>query len=58
MTWIPIRTRLYLRQESQFKYNRLDARASDMEIADLASIVRTPAFHGPDTRTTDMEIAC
>jgi hypothetical protein len=37
---------------------RPDARASDMEIADLTSTVRTPANHGLDVRTTDIEIAC
>jgi hypothetical protein len=37
---------------------RPDACASDMEIADLTSTVRTPAYHGPDARTIDMEIAC
>jgi hypothetical protein len=57
-TWIPVRTHSYIRQESQFKYNHPDERASDMEIADLASTIRTLAFHGPDARTTDMEIAC
>jgi hypothetical protein len=58
MTWIPVRTRFSLRQELQFKFNRPDACAFDMEIADLTSTVRTPAYHGPDMRTTDMEIAC
>jgi hypothetical protein len=61
----PVQTRFSLRQESQFKFNRLDASlpssgplASDMEIVDLTSTFRTPASHGPDARTTDMEIAC
>jgi hypothetical protein len=58
MTWISVRTRFSSRQESQFKFNRPDARASDMEIEDLTSIVRTPAYHGQNARTTDMEIAC
>jgi hypothetical protein len=29
-----------------------------MEIADSISTVRTPAFHGPDARIVNMEIAC
>jgi hypothetical protein len=60
-----VRKRFSLRQELQFKFNRpdvcqhgLDARSTDMEIADSTSTVRTPAFHGPKARTTDMEIAC
>jgi hypothetical protein len=64
-TWIPIRMRFSLMQESQFKYNRpdvcqngLDTRASYMEIVDSTSTVRTPTYHGPDARTADMEIAC
>jgi len=35
-----VRTRSFIRQESQFKYNRPDA-----------------CQHGPDARSTDMEIA-
>jgi hypothetical protein len=33
-------------------------RATNMEIADSTSTVRTPAFHGPNARIADMEIAC
>jgi hypothetical protein len=40
-TWIPVRTRLSIRQVSQFKSRRLD-----------------DCPHGPDARTSDMEIAC
>jgi hypothetical protein len=40
-TWIPVRTRLSIRQVSQFKSRRLDA-----------------SQHGPEARTSDMEIAC
>jgi hypothetical protein len=29
-----------------------------MEIVDSTSTIRTPAFHGPDARTVNMEIAC
>jgi hypothetical protein len=36
----------------------LDAGSSKKEIFDSTSTVRTTAFHGPDTRTSDMEIAC
>jgi hypothetical protein len=64
-TWIPVRTRFSLRQESQFKFYPSDASqhgpdacSTDMEIADWTSTVRTPAFHGPDARTVNMEIAC
>jgi hypothetical protein len=57
-TWIPVRTRFSLRQESQFKYNRPDVRSTNMEIADLTSTVWTPAYHGPDARSTNMEIEC
>jgi hypothetical protein len=64
-TWIPVWTRFSLRQESQFKFNHLDAsqhgpdaRSTDMEIADSTSTIRTPAFHGPNARTVNMEIAC
>jgi len=35
-----------------------DAHASDMEIVELTSTVRMPAYHGPNVPTTDMEIAC
>jgi hypothetical protein len=35
-----------------------DARASKKEIADSTSTVRTTAYHGPDVRIADMEIAC
>jgi len=38
--------------------SRPDARATNMEIADLTSTVRMPALHGPDVRIADMEIAC
>jgi hypothetical protein len=55
-TWIPVRTRSYIRQESQFKYNLPDvsqlgpeARSTDMEIVYSTLTVRTPAYHGPDT---------
>jgi len=48
--WIPVQMHFPLRQESQFKYNRLDvcqdgpdARASDKEIAYSTSIVRARA---------------
>jgi len=64
-TWISVRTRFSLRKESQFKFNRPnvcqhgpDARGSDMKIVDLTSTVRTPAYHDPDARTINMEIAC
>jgi hypothetical protein len=33
-------------------------RATNMEIADSTSTVRTTAYHGPDARIADMEIAC
>jgi hypothetical protein len=36
----------------------LDSRASMKEIADSTSTVRTTAYHGPDPRIADMEIAC
>jgi len=49
MTWIPVRTRSYIRQESQFKYNHPDVsqlgtnvRSTDMEIAYSTSTFRTP----------------
>jgi hypothetical protein len=65
MTWIPVRMRFSLRQESQFKFNRSDVcqhgpevRSTDMEIADSTSTIRMTAFHGPDARTVNMEIAC
>jgi hypothetical protein len=55
--WIPVWTCFSLRQESQFKFNcpdfclhGPDSRASYMEIVDLTSTVRTPAYHGPDAR--------
>jgi hypothetical protein len=35
-----------------------DARASKKEIADSTSTVWTTAYHGPDARIADMEIAC
>jgi hypothetical protein len=35
-----------------------DARASKKEIVDSTSTVRTTAYHGPDARITDVEIAC
>jgi hypothetical protein len=35
-----------------------DTRATNMEIADSTSTVRTTAYHGPDARIADMEIAC
>jgi hypothetical protein len=35
-----------------------DAHATNMEIADSTSTVRTTASHGPDARIEDMEIAC
>jgi hypothetical protein len=35
-----------------------DTRASKKEIADSTSTVWTIAYHGPDARITDMEIAC
>jgi len=35
-----------------------DARASKTEIGDSTSTVRKTAYHGPDTRIIDMEIAC
>jgi len=44
-TWIPVRTRFSLRHELQFKFNRPDACASNMEIADLTSTVRTTIPH-------------
>jgi hypothetical protein len=56
--WFPVRTRSYIRQESQFKYHHPDARATNMEIADSTSTIRTPAPHGPDARIADMEIVC
>jgi hypothetical protein len=63
--WIPVWTRSYIRQESQLKYHRPDvsqlgpkARSIVKEIADSTSTVRTTAYHGPNARTTDMEIAC
>jgi hypothetical protein len=37
---------------------RLDADASDKEIAYSTSTVWTPAYHGPDARSSDMEIVC
>jgi hypothetical protein len=36
----------------------LDERASKKEIAESTSTVRTTAYHGPNARITDMEIAC
>jgi hypothetical protein len=63
--WILVRTRSSIRQELQFKYHRpddcqhgLDARSSDMKIADSTSTVRTSAYLGPDARSTSMEITC
>jgi hypothetical protein len=63
--WIPVRTHSFIRQESQFKYNRSDvshhgpdACSTDMEITFSTSTVRTPAYNGPGTLSTDMEIAC
>jgi hypothetical protein len=35
-----------------------DARASKKEIANSTTTVRTTAYHCPDARITDMEIAC
>jgi hypothetical protein len=64
-TWIPIRTRSYVRQESQFKYNRPNvselgpnARSTNMKIVYSTSTVRTSAYHGPEASSFDMEIAC
>jgi hypothetical protein len=48
--WYPVRTRVSVRQESQFKYDRTsdscgpDACASNKEIADSTSTVRTTAM--------------
>jgi len=63
--WYPVRTRVSLRQESQFKYHHpdvsqpwFDARSTVKEIADSTSTVRTSVNLGPDTRIADMEIAC
>jgi hypothetical protein len=64
-TWIPVRTRSFIRQELQFKFNCSDicqhgpdAHSTDMEIVYSTSTIRTPASHGPDARLSDMEIAC
>jgi hypothetical protein len=38
--------------------SRLDARSTVKEIADSTSTIRTTAYHGPDARIADMEIAC
>jgi hypothetical protein len=53
-----VRTRSYIRQESQFKFNRLDvcqygldARSTDMEIPDSTSTVRTVNLGHPDARS-------
>lgn len=35
-----------------------DMRSTVKEIADSTSIVWTTAYHGPDARIADMEIAC
>jgi hypothetical protein len=35
-----------------------DARATNMEIADSTSTIRTTTSHGPNARVADMEIAC
>jgi hypothetical protein len=42
--WYPVRTRVSIRQESQFKYDRPDGRASKKEIADSTSTVWTTAI--------------
>jgi hypothetical protein len=58
--WYPIRTRVSVKQESQFKYDSCgpDARASKKEIADTTSTAWTTAYHGLVARITDMEIEC
>jgi len=63
--WISVRTLFSSRQESQFKFNRLDVcqhgpdvHSTDMEITDSTSTVQTPAFHVSDARSVNMEIAC
>jgi hypothetical protein len=56
--WYPVQTRISVRQESQFKYDHPDERASKKEIADSTSTIRTTAYHGLDMHITDMEIAC
>jgi hypothetical protein len=38
--------------------SRPDARATNMEIADSTSTIRTTAYHGPDARIADKEIVC
>jgi hypothetical protein len=35
-----------------------EVHATNMEIADSTSTVRTTAYHGPDARIADMEIVC
>jgi len=63
--WYPVQTRVSVREESQFKYDRPDvyscgpdARASKKEIANSTSTVRTTTYHGPEAHITDMKIAC
>jgi hypothetical protein len=56
--WYPIRTRISLRQESQFKCHRSDVHSTVKEIADSTSTVRTSVSFGPDDCIADMEIAC
>jgi transposase InsO family protein len=56
--WYPVRTSISVRQESQFKMNRLDAGASYMVTNNSTSTVRTSPPYGSDARVSDMEIAC
>jgi hypothetical protein len=51
-TWIPVRTRSYIVSLGP------DARSLVKEIANSTSTVWTTAYHGPDARIADMEIAC
>jgi hypothetical protein len=63
--WYPVRTRVSLRQESQFKYDRPDVWQLWSERTCIiegncrsTSTVRTTAYHGPDACIANMEIAC
>jgi len=63
--WYPVQMRVSIRQESQFKLTVRtsnscgpDAGALYIETADSTSTIRTSVPHGPDARTSDMEIAC
>jgi hypothetical protein len=63
--WYPVRTRVSIRQESQFEFDLPNAWQLwsghwwiYMVTDDLTPTVRTSPPHGPDAHASDMEIAC